>query len=233
MPVVSFDCYGTLIDWESGILVAMQPVIGRHELVCSTDELLAAYARAESAVEAGPYRPYAEVLRRTFAAMAKDLGFAPQADELETLVEALPTWDPFPDSVAGIRALRASGHRLAVLSNVDDNLFHAGTAATLTLEDATLVTAEQTRCYKPDPRFFEAALTRLGVTASELIHVSASPYHDIVPCNALGIRCVHLRRDAGRSRGAAPALEDGVEATPTWTVDDMAGLVELVEQLKR
>ncbi|PRP95460.1 Haloacetate dehalogenase H-2 [Enhygromyxa salina] len=226
--VISFDCYGTLIDWESGILAAMQPVISRHDLVSRPDEILAAYARAESAVEAGPYKPYREVLRRTFAGMAKDLGFAPQADELETLVEALPRWEPFPDTLAGLRALAAAGHKLAIISNVDDDLF-AATARTLEVELHAVVTAAQARCYKPGDAIFERAFEVFGVAPGRLLHAAQSRYHDLVPGRRHGVQTVHVVRDSGRGDvGAAPSVDPLDAAEPDWSVPDLAGLVALV-----
>ena len=226
--LISFDCYGTLIDWESGILAAMQPVRERHELVCSADEILAAYARAESAVQAGAYRPYREVLRRTFAGMAQDLGFAPQTDELETLVEALPRWLPFPDTVASLRALQAAGHRLAILSNVDDDLF-AQTQSALGIEFDAVVTAAAARSYKPDPAIFELALARFGLEPRRILHAAQSLFHDIAPGRRLGLQTVHVVRDSGRA-SAVPEVDDErdgpVEAD--WIVPDLAGLARLI-----
>jgi 2-haloacid dehalogenase len=226
--VVSFDCYGTLIDWEAGILAAMQPVISRHELVSSADDVLRAYARAESAVEAGAYLPYREVLRRTFAAMAKDLGFAPQADELETLVEALPRWQPFIDTVASLQALAAAGLRLAVISNVDDDLF-AATQARLGVRFDTVITAASVRCYKPGPAIFEAALAHLGVAPGRVVHAAQSRYHDIGVARRLGLQTVHVVRDSGRGGASAtPELDDEPAAAADWTVPDLAALVRLL-----
>ena len=222
--VLSFDCYGTLIDWESGILVAMQPVLARHELVSTVDEILGAYARAESAVEAGHYRPYREVLRRTFTAMAKDLGFAPRADELETLVESLPHWDPFPDTVAALRALEAAGCRLAVISNVDDDLF-AQTAERLEVEFDAVITAASVQRYKPSEVMFRRALQVLDIGGDRLLHAAQSRYHDIGPARRLGIRTVHVRRDSGRERSATPPAA-GIEGN--WSVDTVGELVELL-----
>jgi 2-haloalkanoic acid dehalogenase type II len=224
--VVSFDCYGTLIDWESGILAAMQPVIARHELVASTDDVLCAYARAESAVEAGAYLPYREVLRRTFAGMAKDLGFAPQADELETLVEALPHWQPFPDTVASLRTLAGLGIRLAVISNVDDDLFSA-TAIRLGVSFDHVITAASVRCYKPGAAIFERALDRFDVAPGEVLHCACSLYHDIATASRLGMQTVHVIRDSGRGGASAtPETDELVEAD--WTVPDLAALVRLL-----
>ena len=225
---LSFDCYGTLIDWESGILAAMQPVIARHELVSSADEVLEAYARGESAVEAGEYKPYREVLRRTFAAMAKDLGFAPQADELETLIEALPRWPPFHDTVAGLRRLKDAGWRLVIISNVDDDLFFEGTAPQLGVEFDAVITAAQARCYKPGEAIFQQALARLGLEPGQLVHAAQSRYHDIVTARRLGIRCVHVTRDSGRVGGGATPLVDAGEGVADQSVANLAELAELL-----
>jgi 2-haloalkanoic acid dehalogenase type II len=226
--VISFDCYGTLIDWESGILAAMQPVISRHELVSRPDEVLSAYARAEAAVEAGSYKPYREVLRRTFAAMAKDLGFAPQAGELETLVEALPNWQPFHDTVAGLRALKAAGHRLAIISNVDDDLF-AATSRLLQVEIDVVVTAAQAHGYKPGPAIFRRAFELLGVPPERMLHAAQSRYHDIAAAKRLGMQTVHVVRDSGRgSVSATPKVDPADQVTADWVVADLAGLVRLV-----
>ena len=221
--VISFDCYGTLIDWESGILAAMQPVLVRHELVSSASEVLRAYARAESAVEAGAYRPYREVLRRTFAAMAKDLGFAPQAGELETFVEALASWPPFPDTVRSLRALAGAGCRLAVVSNIDEDLFE-DSARALQVEFEFVITAASVGAYKPDPAVFEAALARMGLQPGRLLHVAQSRYHDIASARRLGIQTVHVERDAGRD-GASATPELDEQAEPDLSVPDLASFV--------
>ena len=227
--VISFDCYGTLVDWESGILAAMQPVLARHEVIARPDEVLAAYARAESAMQAGEYRSYREVLRRTFTAMAKDLGFTPSGGELDTLAESLPRWQPFPDTIAGLRALRSAGHRLAVISNVDDELF-AQTHPQLGLELDAVITAAQARCYKPARPIFARAFEVLGLAPERFLHAGQSRFHDIAPARRLGMQTVLVLRDAGRGSTATPALEadEGAPVEPDWQVPDLAGLVALV-----
>ncbi len=227
--VISFDCYGTLIDWESGILAAIQPVIEFHELICTSEDVLAAYARGESAVEAGGWLPYREVLRRTFTSMAKDLGFAPRRAELELLEQALPRWLAFPDTVAGLRALKAAGHRLAVISNVDDDLF-ALTQTRLGVEFDLVVTAAQAKYYKPHPGMFELALARLGLPAARVLHAAQSRFHDVATAKRLGMQTVHVVRESGRAGGAIPEIGDDDETRADWTVADLAGLVALVQR---
>jgi 2-haloacid dehalogenase len=225
--VISFDCYGTLIDWESGILAAMQPVIEFHELICTSEDVLAAYARGESAVEASGWMPYREVLRRTFASMAKDLGFAPRRDELELLEQELPRWLPFPDTIASLRALKASGARLVVISNIDDDLF-ALTATRLGVEFDAVVTAAQAKHYKPHPAMFELAIASLGVPAAKVLHCAQSRFHDVATAKRLGMQTVHVVRESGRTGGATPNVGDEDECRADWTVPDLAGLVALV-----
>ncbi len=226
--VISFDCYGTLIDWESGIIAAMQPVIERHELICPAHELLAAYARAEAAVEAHEWLPYREVLRRTFASMAKDLGFAPRHDELELLERSLPTWRPFVDTVASLRALKQAGYRLVIISNVDDDLF-AGTRDKLGVELDGVITAAQAKAYKPSTAMFELAIERLGVPAGRFLHAAQSLFHDVGTARRLGMQTVHVVRDSGRpGTGATPDTGGDPAYRPDWTVPDLAGLVALV-----
>lgn len=217
---VTFDCYGTLIDWESGILVAMLPLLRGHGLQLASDTILAAYARAEAAAEQGPYVSYREVLRRTFTGMADDLGFAPRREEVETLVRSLAQWEPFPDTVACLRRL-GTRYRLGIISNVDEDLFEV-TRAHLEVDFDFVVTADAARAYKPDPRLFELALRRAGHEASAMLHAAQSLYHDVAPARALGIPTVHVVRDAGREGVHAVP---GSKAQADWTVPDLRGLV--------
>lgn len=217
---ITFDCYGTLVDWESGILAAMVPLLRGHGLRHGSDVVLAAYARAEAAEAQGSYVSYREILRRTFTGMARDLGFAPHPSEVETLVASLAEWEPFPDTVESLQQL-AKRYRLGVISNVDEDLFEA-TRARLGVDLDLVVTADVVRAYKPDPAPFEHALGRVGHDPQALLHAAQSLYHDIAPAHALGIATVHVVRDAGR---------DGVRAVPEsdaqadWTVPDLRGLV--------
>jgi 2-haloalkanoic acid dehalogenase type II len=218
---LTFDCYGTLIDWESGILAAMLPLLERHEVPASPDEILRAYARAEGAAERGRFISYREVLRRTLVGMASDLGFAPRSDEVETLAESLADWDPFPDTVQSLRTL-GEKFRLGVISNVDEDLFQA-TRERLGIDFEWVITAESVGAYKPAPVVFERALARIARPREELLHAAQSLYHDIAPARAMGVATVHVRRDSGRDGGAVPEAE--VQAD--WVVPDLRGLVAL------
>lgn len=220
---ISFDCYGTLMDWETGILAAMFPVLERQGVRASTDEILRAYARAEAAAEQGTFVPYREVLRRTFSGMAGDLGFVARPDEAETLIDALTEFEPFSDTIDVLRQL-AERYQLAVISNVDEDLF-AGTRDRLGVEFQWVVTAEAVEAYKPAGVVFERALARMGLAAGRVLHAAQSLYHDVQPAHELGIATVHVLRDSGREASAVPA----VEARADWTVPDLRGLLALLE----
>jgi len=219
---LTFDCYGTLIDWERGILDAVRPILRRHGIVCDDDWLLGLYARAEAGAEAGPWRPYREVLGSVMERLGAELGFAPDADEREVLVRTLPDWPPFADTVESLTAL-ARGYRLAIVSNVDDDLF-AGTRRRLGVPFDLVTTAQQVRSYKPAPAHFTATLDRLGLDPGRVLHVAQSLYHDIAPARALGIPTAWLNRRAGRpGSGATPPAE----ARPDLEIYDLKALVTL------
>ena len=119
---LSFDCYGTLIDWETGISGALQPILECHGVEASREDLLELYGRAEAGAETGPYRPYREVLRIVLSEIGAALGFEPSSDELEDFSSSVRNWPSFPDSSEALKALAAQ-YRLIILSNIDDDLF--------------------------------------------------------------------------------------------------------------
>ena len=223
---LSFDCYGTLIDWETGILEALRPLLRRHGVFAEDDRLLELYAAAESEIEAGPYVPYRDVLREVVRRLSRSLAFRAGSQELDALAASLPGWPPFPDTIEALRAL-AGRFRLAIVSNVDDDLF-AGTQKRLGVEFALVTTAEQVRSYKPAPAHFERMLARLeplGIGSDRLLHVAQSLFHDVAPAKALGLATVWVNRRAGRrSGGATPRFE----VKPDLEVKDLATLASLV-----
>jgi len=221
--LISFDCYGTLIDWEQGILGTLRVLLAAHGQLPGPEELLSAYAEYERAAETPPYRPYREVLQVVIEGIGNRYGFLPDSSELDTLVRSLPSWKPFEDTVPALRSL-ASRHRLAVCSNIDESLFET-TARQLEVPFATVVTAEAVGSYKPDPAHFTELLKRTGLRAHEVLHVAQSLYHDIAPARSLGFRCVWLHRPSARHRfGATPRAE----ATPDLELDSMTALAALM-----
>jgi 2-haloacid dehalogenase len=200
---LSFDCYGTLIDWETGILSALRPVLEAHGIQTTDDAILHLYAEFESWAEQGAYRPYRAVLEQVVRDFGARMGFEPTPTERQALAESLPQWQPFPDTVPALRQL-AGRYRLAIISNVDDDLF-AATAVHLQVPFADVITAQQAGSYKPSQHNFRLALKRLSVTADRLLHVAQSLHHDIAPAKALGIANVWINRREGRSGfGATP-----------------------------
>ncbi|MDE2992114.1 MAG: HAD-IA family hydrolase [Chloroflexota bacterium] len=185
---ISFDCYGTLIDWETGIAEAVAPILASHGIRSSRAEILALFADVEPRVQRAGYLEYRRVLRRVMVLIGRELGFQPTESELACLADSLPDWPVFPDSVGALRALQ-SRFKLAVISNVDDDLF-AGTAEALGVDFDVVVTAQQVRRYKPSLSHFHTAAERMAVDEYAWLHVAESLYHDIAPANQLGIASV-------------------------------------------
>ena len=200
--IVSFDCYGTLVDWERGIGDAFAAAASRAGLTLAASEVLAAYAAIEPEVEAGPYRPYREVLAATAARVARRLGWPLPEQDAGFLAESLPSWPPFPDTNPALKCLSAAGIRLGILSNVDEDLL-AGTRRCLGVSFDLVVTAERVRSYKPGHAHFEAARAALGAGARWL-HAAQSYFHDVVPAKALGIPVAWINRRAERAGAAGP-----------------------------
>ena len=217
---VSFDCYGTLVDWETGISGAVGEVLESHGVRMSRREILGLYSDIEPRVQgSGDFLKYRDVLRRVMELMGRELGVKLSESELGCLADTLPDWPVFPDTVRALRALKER-YRLAVISNVDDDLF-AGTAEALGIEFNAVVTAEQVGSYKPDMRNFKVARERMGVEKERWLHVAESRYHDIGPANRLGIASVWVNR-ADRGGGTRRT-----EAAPDLEVPDLGALARM------
>jgi 2-haloacid dehalogenase len=217
--VLTFDCYGTLIDWEAGILAALRAPLGAHGIAESDDDVLAAFARHEAEIEAGPYRRYRDVLGEVLAAMVGHFGAEASAEERATFGGSVADWPAFPDSAAALAALHER-FKLGVITNCDDDLF-AASQRKLGVEFDYLVTAQQAKRYKPNPRGFELMFERVGLPPARILHVAQSLYHDHVPAKRLGLSTVWVNRRTGKpGSGATPPAE----ATPDLVVPDMATL---------
>ena len=219
--VLSFDCYGTLVDWETGLLRSLRPLLGAAGDGVDDDRLLARYAHHEARLEAAPFRPYRAVLDGVARAIGSELGVAVDDASAARFAESLGDWPAFPDTVAALRRL-ARRYRLAIISNVDDDLF-AVTARTLEVPFEPVVTARQVGAYKPSPAMFTAAAERIGVPRDRWLHIAQSRVHDVVPAHAFGIATVWVDRRAGRGGGAAGEVAPG-SARPDLTVPDLAAL---------
>lgn len=216
---VSFDCYGTLVDWETGISGAVGEVLEARGVRMSRGEVLGLFAEVEPRVQQGSegFLKYREVLRRVMELMGRELEIEFSESELGCLADTLPDWPVFPDTVGALAALKER-YRLAAISNVDDDLF-AGTAEGLGVGFDVVVTAEQVGSYKPKLRNFEVAMERMGVEKERWLHVAESLYHDIGPANRLGIASVWVNR---ADRGGGTRHTDAV---PDLVVPDLGALV--------
>jgi 2-haloacid dehalogenase/putative hydrolase of the HAD superfamily len=212
--IITFDCYGTLIDWENGIARAFLDAARGEGVELRREEVLHAYEQKEHAVEGEGYRRYADVLAETAVRVGQALGWTPAHPGF--LAESLASWVPFPDTNAALERLRDAGYRLGILSNIDNDLL-AATRRHFSVDFDLIVTAEQVRSYKPAPGHFLTARERIG--EARWLHAAQSNFHDIVPVNAMGIPTAWVNR-----RGDT-ALPGG---TPTYEVKDMAGLAELL-----
>jgi 2-haloacid dehalogenase len=212
---LTFDCYGTLIDWESGILAALRSVLGGPMSATPDDVLLEEYANAEATLEAGPYRRYRELAGDAMAAVARAHGSDPAPDDVARLGASVADWPAFPDSHDALTRLKTR-FRLGVLTNCDDDLFAASNAK-LGVDFNWIVTAEQVRSYKPDEANFRALIERLGkddVPQSRILHVAQSLFHDHAPAQRLGFRSVWInRRGDRRGAGATPPTDAQPDAT--------------------
>lgn len=221
--LITFDCYGTLIDWETGMLSAFRSLFWRNGKVVSDEKLLEVYGDAEAEIEAGSYQRYRTVLSETVQAMGRELGVDISAHDSRQFAASVPLWEPFPDTVACLQAL-ARRYKLGIISNIDDDLF-AGTQKKLGVKFDLIVTAEQVQSYKPSLRNFQEALRRSGLGKDEVLHAGQSVYHDIVPASFLGIANVWVNRPSIRP-GAGAAKP--ASAQPQFEVQNLNELLALM-----
>jgi 2-haloacid dehalogenase len=220
--ILTFDCYGTLIDWETGLLSALHRILSAHGKKIDDATVLELYGNFEQLSEQGAFRPYREVLQSVVRQFGDKLGFVSTVDEARSLPDSLALWKPWPDTVAALRQLK-SRYRLAILSNVDDELF-AATRPQLEVEFDEVVTAQQAQAYKPSLKIFELALARIQAPAHRILHVGQSIYHDVIPAQALGLATVWVNRPSARP--GVGAVKTAL-AEPDLEVSSLAELAEL------
>jgi 2-haloalkanoic acid dehalogenase type II len=227
---LSFDCYGTLIDWETGLGAVLVPWAREQGLDVSQEQLLSAYAPFEASVEEEhPAELYPQVLASSMRLLGQELG-APVSDaDAARLAASVPDWPAFPDSHDALVAL-GRRFKLIILSNVDRESF-AGSNRRLDVTFTSILTAQDVGSYKPSPRNFDALAaeaTRLGVADGRLLHVAQSLFHDHVPAKRAGLPTVWINRRHDRSGpGATP--RPSVPVTPDWEFPSMAAFAAAVE----
>ena len=223
VEVLSFDCYGTLIDWEAGILASLRSVLGTAASAAPEDALLEAYARHEARLEAEPWQPYRQILREALTQTIAERGVTVPASARAALGGSVADWPVFPDSVDALARLRKR-FGLAVITNCDNDLFDFSDVK-LGRPFTWRITAQLVGSYKPARRNFEFALQRIGLPPERIVHVAQSLYHDHVPAQAMGLRTVWVNRRHDRAGfGATPPAS----VKPSVTVTDMAALAALL-----
>jgi 2-haloalkanoic acid dehalogenase type II len=201
----TFDCYGTLIDWERGIADAFAAAVSAHGGNVEVRRVIEAYKRIEPGVEAERYRSYREVLTESALRVAREIGWALSESSAGFLAKSLPSWPPFSDTNPALERLAQAGFRLGILSNVDDDLL-AGTRRRFTVPFDLIVTAQQVRSYKPADGHFLTARNRIG--GKHWLHAAQSHFHDVVPCRRLGIPVAWInRRGQATPEGQLPDRE--------------------------
>ncbi|HEY5029447.1 MAG TPA: haloacid dehalogenase type II [Candidatus Angelobacter sp.] len=222
--LITFDCYGTLIDWENGMLEALRPLFSRNGGRVPDTQILELYGEIEAELESGPYLPYRQILAQTAEEIGRRLGIEVSATQSSAFAESLTRWKPFIDTIAALQFL-ATRFRLGIISNVDDDLFAETRKKLAPVAFDFVVTAQQMRSYKPSHRNFEEAIRRSGMSKEEMLHAGQSLYHDIAPANALGIRNVWVNRRS--IRPGSGAAKPGT-ATPNYEVHTLAELSALL-----
>ncbi len=220
--ILTFDCYGTMIDWESGIFSALLPILAAHKKNIPDSALLELYSELEASGEQGEYLRYRDVLQSVVRGFGERLGFSPTDAEVHSLPESLARWQPFPDTVEALRKLKTR-YQLAVISNIDDDLF-ATTAPKLGVAFDHVVTAQQAGCYKPCMRIFKLAEERIGVNRGQWLHVGQSIYHDVIPAHSLGVATVWVNRPSPRLGAGATMTAAG---KPDLEVSNLKTLADL------
>jgi 2-haloalkanoic acid dehalogenase type II len=205
--VITFDCYGTLIDWNRGIADALQSAARAAGANVTAERVLAIYHEIEPQVQAASFRPYREVLAEAAQRVAERLGWAIDDAATQRFAASLPAWPPFPDTGAALNRLAAAGYTLGILSNVDDDLLR-GTLRRFSAPVELIVTAQQVHSYKPAHGHFLEARQRIG--DRRWLHAAQSLFHDVQPCNELGIAVVWVNRQAEALPPSGPRPLDTV-----------------------
>jgi 2-haloacid dehalogenase len=214
--VLTFDCYGTLIDWESGLVAATRFQLGDAVAAHSDEDLIAAFAVVEHEAEV-PYKTYREVLALSLRGMGERLGFAVSDAQAAGFGSSVGQWPAFPDSAEALQRLRER-FKLAVITNCDDDLF-AQSERRLGVSFDYVITAQQAGSYKPDQANFVLAFERIEEPRERILHVAQSLFHDHVPAKALGMTSVWIDRRQGRGGGASLNVEAKPDARFTSMAD--------------
>jgi 2-haloacid dehalogenase len=211
----TFDCYGTLIDWNAGIAGVLERLWGVEQ----APDLLARYHELEPQVQSEQYRSYSEVLTLTLERLAQEVGYGIPEGETGLLAQSLPEWPAFDEVPGALVELRGRGWNLAILSNSDRDLIAASQKQLGVPFDLTIV-AEDVRSYKPAPAHWERFFEVTTADRDRHVHVAQSHFHDIVPANELGLTSVWINR-----------LGEQGEPSPTREISDLSSLPDVLDEL--
>ncbi len=211
----TFDCYGTLIDWNAGIGSVLARFYGAQQ----APRLLARYHELEPEVQAEGYRTYHEVLALTLERLSKEVGFGIPEGEGAALAQSLPEWPPFPEVTATLEELRRRGWSLAILSNIDRALI-VESEKRLGVPFDLIVTAEDVRSYKPGHAHWQRFFETTTADREHHVHVAASLFHDVAPARELGLKIIWINR-----------LGEEPEPEPDRELPDLSGLAEALDEL--
>lgn len=200
---LTFDCYGTLIQWDEGLRAAVGDILrDKQAPEIETSRLISLYDRHEHALEqTPPMRSFREISGLSLEAALAQLELPCTAQDREHLTDSIPRMPPFPEVVAALAQLKAAGYKLCIVSNTDDDII-AGNVAQLGGHIDRVITAQQAGAYKPDRRLFDFAHQQLGVTLDQVVHICASPHLDLTAARDIGFRCVWVDRGTGRQMPA-------------------------------
>ena len=202
---VTFDCYGTLIDWESGAYDAFQKEADRDGFTVDRNQLVPLFLNIQREIESGSYELYAEVLRRTAVRAAKELEWDLESSRAQFLPDSVPRWPAFRETNAQLERFRKK-FELGILSNVDDKLLGA-TRRHFRVDFDLVVTAQQVRSYKPDPAHFKECQRRIGGKTG-WVHIASGYETDIDPCAKMRVPTIWVNRHGEKLEGRkAPTVE--------------------------
>lgn len=216
--VVTFDCYGTLIDWDAGIRQALADILKAKKASAAVPEVHRRWEALQFAMIQEAYRPYKEILRLSLAETLRAFGLPYHPKDGERFADSMPTWGPFPEVASALQRIK-NRCRIVIISNTDNDILEESIRRIGVPFHGT-VTAEDAKAYKPSPKIFQYALRVLGVEPQAILHAAFGFKYDIIPAKALGMRTVWINR-----RGEGPPGP----VTPDDTVRDLAELADLLE----
>jgi len=217
IEILTFDCYGTLIDWESGLRAELARLREQYGVSTDADALLAQWEAIQFRQIMGPYRKYRDILRDSLSETFAAHGVLLSPNDADCLGRTIGDWPPFADSRQALRRL-AARYQLAILSNIDDDIL-ASSVRQLETNFATLITAEQVGSYKPNRAHFREALARFDRPADRFLHCAFGFKYDQTPALAMGMQTAWVKR---------PGWIRDDEATPTFEVESLDGLARLL-----